>query len=83
MGETVWGQYLIRNLQEYLDCQIAVLRQCAESADNCPGLEKPAVTLRDAMYQLEQLRACTIWDDIVGKTGAPFRVASVSHKRQP
>ena len=72
VGETVWGQYLIRNLQEYLDCQIAVLRQCAESADNCPGLEKPAVTLRDAMYQLEQLRACTIWDDIVAKRELRF-----------
>ena len=72
VGETVWGQYLIRNLQEYLDCQIAVLRQCAESADNCPGLGKPAVTLRDAMYQLEQLRACTIWDDIVAKRELRF-----------
>ena len=72
VGETVWGQYLIRNLQEYLDCQIAVLQQCAESADNCPGLERPAVTLRDAMYQLEQLRACTIWDDIVAKRELRF-----------
>ena len=72
VGATVWGEYLIRNLQEYLDCQIAVLRQCAESADNCPGLEKPAVTLRDAMYQLEQLRACTIWDDIVAKRELRF-----------
>ena len=33
-GETVWGQYLIRDFREYLDCQVAVLRQCAESADS-------------------------------------------------
>lgn len=40
-GETVWGQYLIQDLHEYLDCQIAVLRQCAESADSAPAWKSP------------------------------------------
>lgn len=82
-GETVWGQYLIRDFLEYLDCQMAVLRQCAESADSCPGLEKPAVTLRDALYQLEQLRACTTWDDIAAKREPRFGSLRFPTKNNP
>ena len=82
-GETVWGQYLIRDFREYLDCQMAVLRQCAESADSCPGLEKPAVTLRDALYQLEQLRACTTWDDIAAKREPRFGSLRFPTKNNP
>ena len=82
-GKTVWGQYLIQDLQEYLDCQIAVLRQCAESADGCPGLEKAATTLRDALYQLEQLRGCSGWDDIVGKRALSFGTLRFPTKNNP
>ena len=82
-GKTVWGQYLIRDLQEYLDCQIRVLRQCAENAGSCPGLEKATVTLRDALYQLEQLRSCSGWDDIVGKRVLSFGTLRFPTKNNP
>ena len=62
---------------------MAVLRQCAESADSCPGLEKPAVTLRDALYQLEQLCACTTWDDIAAKREPRFGSLRFPTKNNP
>ena len=82
-GKTVWGEYLIASLHEYLDCQIRVFRQCAESADGCPGLEKPAATVKDALYQLEQLRACGAWDDIVQRRDLRFGTLRFPTKNNP
>lgn len=63
-SETVWGKYLIEDLHDYLDCQITVLKQCADSADTCPGMEKAAANLRDTLYQLESLRKAQTWNAI-------------------
>ena len=65
VSETVWGSFLMEDLQVYLDSQIHVLKQCAEAADNCEGLEKQAMNLRETLVQLEMLRGFTRWDDIV------------------
>ena len=66
VSETVWGKYLIDDLHDYLDCQIKVMRQCAQALDGCEGMEKPAMNIRDTLYQLEQLRGAATWDAIVG-----------------
>ena len=65
-SETVWGRFLMEDLYSYLDAQIHVLKQCAAEAEACDGMEKAAINLRDTLYQLEALRACTTWDAIVG-----------------
>ncbi len=64
-SETVWGRYLMEDLFSYLDAQILVLRQCAAGLDACDGMEKAAVNIRDTLYQLEKLRECQTWDEIV------------------
>lgn len=66
-AETVWGRYLVDDLHDYLDCQITVLKQCADSADTCPGMEKVAANLRDTLYQLQELRDADTWDAIAGR----------------
>ena len=63
-AETVWGQFLMDDLREYLDCQIKVIRRCAEGLDAMDGMEKPAINLRETLYQLEALRAAETWDDV-------------------
>lgn len=65
VSETVWGRFLMEDLQEYLDAQILVMGQCAEAAERCGGLEKQALNLRQTLLQLEQLRSFSQWDDIV------------------
>jgi len=65
VSETVWGKFLMEDLWDYLDAQILVMRQCADAAERCQGLEKQAVNLRQTLQQLEQLRSFTHWDEIV------------------
>lgn len=66
-AETVWGKYLMDDLKDYLDCQIRVMTQCAQDAECCEGMEKPAVNLRDTLHQLERLRESQTWDEIVDR----------------
>ena len=63
-SETVWGNYLIGDLNDYLDCQIRVMRQCAQALEGCEGLEKQAANFRDTLYQLQALRSAGSWDAI-------------------
>ena len=72
VSRTSWGQTLIEDLQEYLDCQIRVLQSCVQALDGCDGMEKPAVNLRDTLHQLEVLRECSLWDDIVRKASIDY-----------
>ncbi len=66
-SETVWGSYLMEELKAYLACQIHVMEQCAQAAENCPGMEKASVNLKDTLNQLKGLQQCKLWDDIVAK----------------
>lgn len=72
VSETIWGQTLMEDLQFYLDSQIHVLRQCIEALGGCDGMEKPCANLGDTLYQLEALRACASWDDIVRKNSIDY-----------
>lgn len=64
-AHTLWGSYLIGELKDYLSAQIHVMEQCAESADQCAGLEKAAINLRHTLYQLKELKQRETWDEIV------------------
>ena len=64
-GETLWGRFLMDELFSYLDCQLKVLRKCADEAERIEQLKKPAVNLRETVLQLEHLRAAKTWDEVV------------------
>ncbi len=65
LSETVWGRYLMDDLQDYLDCQIRAFRYCTERAAKCDGLKKQADNLKATLESLENLRKCDTWDSIV------------------
>ncbi len=65
VSETVWGKYLIDDLHQYLDQHIHGLSKCLELASGSDGMEKPLALLTDIVSQLEQLRRCDKWDDII------------------
>ena len=71
-GQTVWGKYLMEDFFRYLDCQIDVMRRCAELAESSEGMEKPAINLRDTLYQLEHLRAASSWDEVAARKTIDF-----------
>jgi len=63
--ETLWGKYLTDDLVDYLDLQIAVLKECIGKAEAVPEFEKACLNLRDTQYQLETIRSSKSWDEIV------------------
>lgn len=68
-SQTIWGRYLIDALHEELDCQIAVMKQCANLAEDEP---KVASNLWDTVHQLEHLRSLNTWDEIYRSGGITF-----------
>ncbi len=64
VSETPWGSYLMAEFQDYLACQLRVMDQCVLAAEDCPGLEKVAVNLKETCHQLRTLSRCTTWDGI-------------------
>ncbi len=63
-SDTVWGAYLIRDLQQYLDFHISALTKCAVAAQSSEGMEKPAMLLLETVDQLWVLRNCNSWDEV-------------------
>ena len=72
VSETVWGRYLMEELFACLDSHIRVMRRCAVEADGCPGMEKAASVLWDTVFQMESLRRCELWDEILRKKNIDF-----------
>ena len=72
ISETIWGKTLMEDLYYYLDSQIRVLQQCVQSLNQCDGMEKPCAVFSDTLYQLQDLRSCTLWDDIVRKSAIDY-----------
>jgi len=64
-AQTIWGKSLVDDLDEYLDSQISVFRQCLRQMEKCDGMEKPIANLSDTLHQLEGMREKTTWDEIV------------------
>ena len=64
-SETVWGRYLMEALFRFLDGQIDIFRRCVAMVEPLAGMEKPAANLKDTLFQLENLRGSTTWDQIL------------------
>ena len=65
VSQTIWGAYLIEELDSYLDLQIHALEKCVNMAAENGNMEKPLALLNDTVYQLRRLRECKKWDDII------------------
>jgi len=83
MSQTVWGAYLIQDLHDCLDAHIHVLDRCIREADACGGLEKASVNLKDTLFQLNRLRQCTRWDEIVRNHVISFGRLTFPTKNNP
>ncbi len=62
---SVFGEFLMKHLQEHLALQIGSLEYCARQAADAEGFEKPAALLLDTVHQLKVLRDCSTWDQVV------------------
>jgi len=64
-SETIWGSFLMEDLFDYLDQQLNVMRQCAQWLAGEPGMEKAFSNIKQTVEQLEALRNCVTWDEII------------------
>ncbi len=64
-GQTVWGNYLIRQLHDYLDLQMAAIANCRDQAEVNGQMPKVVILLGATIEQLALLRSCNTWDEIV------------------
>jgi len=72
VSQTIWGNYLIDDLHNYLILQIDSLKKCAQLAEENGTMPKPALLLRDIISQLEYLHRCKSWDEIVERRSIEF-----------
>lgn len=72
ISDTPWAKYLIRDLHKYLDMQILTLTNCAQDAATAAGMEKPVALLYSTVDQMQTLKACNRWDQIVSNADFDF-----------
>ena len=71
-SQTRWGSYLIEELFEYLDLQIAAMNHCAHLAAEAEGAENAATLLHNTAVQLQHLRDSKTWDEIVQRKNIDY-----------
>lgn len=79
-GETVWGAYLIRELQAFLTLHIEAIDNCLKMATGSAGMEKPVQLLESTIVQLQNLRDCDTWESIVQNSSIDFGRLTFSKK---
>ena len=79
-SQTVWGRYLMDDLFSYLDLQIEAVGSCASLAAVSEGMEKPAALLKDTLWQLENLRRSSTWDEIIARKSIDYGRMVISKK---
>ena len=79
-SQTIWGNYLIQNLQEYVALQITSLENCIKQTDGIPGLEKATTLLSATVENLRSLQQCCSWDSIVNHP--PIEYGTLSFKKE-
>ena len=71
-SQTVYGQFLMDRLKNWLSMQVQAFKNCAKMCETCEGMEKVYTLLMDTVYQLDGLRSCDRWDDLVRKRDIDF-----------
>ena len=79
-SKTLWGKYLMDDLKEYLDLQIAAMENCAALAAVADGMEKPALLLSQTVDQLRNLRNSQTWDDVLLRKDIEYGRLTISKK---
>jgi ATP-dependent helicase/nuclease subunit A len=80
VSETLWGNYLIQDLKNYLSMQITSLQNCIDRTVLIPGLEKPVALLQATVSDLLSLQNCSTWDDIVNHP--PVAYGTMTFKKE-
>lgn len=64
-AQTVWGAYLLADMQSYVALQIEAMNRCVQRATAAVGMDKVVLLLNETVDQLVVLRNCKTWDDVL------------------
>ena len=82
-GQTIWGEFLIRDLFEFLDLQIDAMACCEKALSAYPELEKQRVHYAGLLNQLRHLRGSESWDQVVERKTIEFGNLRFPTKKNP
>ena len=82
-GQTIWGEFLIRDLFEYLDLQIEAVDWCAKALEGYKELEKQQQHFAGLAKQLRHLRQSGSWDEIVERKNIDYGSLRFPTKKNP
>ena len=68
-GQTLYGQYLMERFFGWLDLQIVAMNRCLDLALDSPKVYE---NLADTVSQLQRIRQCSTWDEIVAHKDVDF-----------
>lgn len=71
-AQTIWGKYLIKDLQDCLDLHIDAMNKCVVKAAASEGMEKPTALLKETVVQLQMLHQCTTWDAVCARKNIDY-----------
>lgn len=63
-GQTIWGQYLIGNLHQYVDMHMDALSHCLALLSKTEGMEKVIAVIEEDLFNLTQIKTSDSWDEI-------------------
>lgn len=79
-SETIWGKYLIDDLQSHLKQHISAIEKCLLKMAQDPLLDGTSGILNDELLFYQQLVTFTLWDDIVNALG--YKYTSLTFPRK-
>ena len=71
-SQTLYGDYLIHRLYDWLDMQIKAITYCTDLASRQEGSQKVMDNLSDTLFQLQKLRDSQTWDEIAQRKTVDF-----------
>ncbi len=71
-SQTVWGRFLLKDLQDTLHLQREAMSRCVDIAQDDPDLAKVAAVLKATVESMDKLASCQTWDQVVANRAIAY-----------
>ena len=78
--DTIWGRYLLDDLQKYVSLHLGAMTKCASDAQGVAESAKPIAVFENDIAWLRRLQGCKTWDDVIQHKDHAFDRLTFSKK---
>ena len=82
-AKTVWGEYLMADLKQYLAMQIQAMETCLRMAQNDGEMPKPELLLKKTLLDLDALAQAQTWDEVRERRNIDYGSLRFTKKADP